>query len=152
MKWYVTVIFWKNNCIYLFLAVPSLRCCLSFFFSLVVASGGFSLLWCAGFALRWLLLLQSTGSRVGRRASVVTAHRLSGPATCGIFPDQTRDRTCIPCIGRWILNQWTTREVLPSVFNAIDATLLLFYLHFYVIDYGRWLLQMSRGENETSSK
>ena len=31
--------------------------------SLVAASGGHSLLWCAGFSLRWLLLLQSTGSR-----------------------------------------------------------------------------------------
>ena len=25
---------------------------------------------------------------------------------------QTRDRTCFSCIGRWILNHWTTREVL----------------------------------------
>ena len=64
VKWYVIVIFWKNNFFYLFMAVPGLRCCLSFFFSLVVASGGFSLLWCAGFSSRWLLLLQSTGSRV----------------------------------------------------------------------------------------
>ena len=31
--------------------------------SLVVASGGYSSLWCAGFSLRWLLLLQSMGSR-----------------------------------------------------------------------------------------
>ena len=31
--------------------------------SLVVASGGCSSLWCAGFSLRWLLLLWSTGSR-----------------------------------------------------------------------------------------
>ena len=31
--------------------------------SLVVASGGYSLLQCAGFLLRWLLLLRSTGSR-----------------------------------------------------------------------------------------
>ena len=23
----------------------------------------------------------------------------------------TRDRTCVPCIGRWILNHWITREV-----------------------------------------
>ena len=29
----------------------------------VAASRGCSLLWCAGFSLRWLLLLQSTGSR-----------------------------------------------------------------------------------------
>ena len=31
--------------------------------SLVAASGGYSLLWCVGFSLRWLLLLWSTGSR-----------------------------------------------------------------------------------------
>ena len=31
--------------------------------SLVVASRGYSSLWCVGFSLRWLLLLQSTGSR-----------------------------------------------------------------------------------------
>ena len=31
--------------------------------SLVVASGGYSSLQCAGFSLRWLLLLQSMGSR-----------------------------------------------------------------------------------------
>ena len=32
-------------------------------FSLVVSSGGYSLLQCAGFSLQWLLLLRSTGSR-----------------------------------------------------------------------------------------
>ena len=31
--------------------------------SLVVVSGGDSSLWCAGFSLRWLLLLRSMGSR-----------------------------------------------------------------------------------------
>ena len=31
--------------------------------SLVAVSGGYSLLWCAGFSLRWLLLLWSTGSK-----------------------------------------------------------------------------------------
>ena len=31
--------------------------------SLVVVSGGYSLLWCTGFSLQWLLLLRSTGSR-----------------------------------------------------------------------------------------
>ena len=31
--------------------------------SLVAVSRGYSLLWCAGFSLQWLLLLRSTGSR-----------------------------------------------------------------------------------------
>ena len=39
--------------------------------SLVVASGGYSLLRCAGFSLWWLLLLWNTGSR--RVGSVVVA-------------------------------------------------------------------------------
>ena len=28
----------------------------------------------------------------------------------------TRDRTHVPCIGRWILSHWTTREVHPGCF------------------------------------
>ena len=73
--------------------------------SLVAASGGNSLLQCAGFSLQWLLLLQSTGSRhmgfsscgtrtlvVARRlqsaGSVVVVHRPNCSAACGIFPDQ----------------------------------------------------------------
>ena len=44
-------------------------------FSLVAASMGYSLLWCVGFSLQWLLLLQSTGSRLA--GSVVTVHGLS---------------------------------------------------------------------------
>ena len=39
--------------------------------SLVVASGGYSLLQCTGFSLWWLLLLQSAGSR--RVGSVAVA-------------------------------------------------------------------------------
>ena len=50
--------------------------------SLVVVSGGYSLLRCTGFSLRWLLLLRSTGSRCtgfiscGMQASVVVARGL----------------------------------------------------------------------------
>ena len=50
------------NLIYLFLAVLSLSCCSGF--PLVVARGATLYLWCSGFLLGWLLLLQSTGSRV----------------------------------------------------------------------------------------
>ena len=31
---------------------------------------------------------------------------------------QTRDWTGTPCIGRWSLNHWTTREVPSAVFKA----------------------------------
>ena len=86
---------------------------------LVVASGSYSSLWCAGFSLQWLLLLRSTGSRhvdsvvvahgLQSTGSVVVGHGVSCSAACGIFLDQ--DRTCVPCTGRRILNHCATREV-----------------------------------------
>ena len=65
-RWFSLVLFFKNFiylCIYVcmywlrrvFLAARGL--------SLVVASGGYSSVWCAGLSLRWLLLLRSTRSR-----------------------------------------------------------------------------------------
>lgn len=45
--------------------------------SLAAASGSYSLFWCTGLFLRWLLLLQSTGSGV---------HRLGCPEACGNLP------------------------------------------------------------------
>ena len=47
-------------------------------FSLVAVSGGCSSLWCAGFSLQWLLLLEARA--LGAGASVVVAHGLS---SCG---------------------------------------------------------------------
>ena len=61
-----------------------------------------SLLLCASFSLRRLLLSQSIGSGV-------VVHMLNCPAACGIFPDQ--GWTHVPCIARQILNCWTTGEV-----------------------------------------
>ena len=75
------MIFLKNKCLFIyfwlrwvFVAARGL--------SLVAGSGGYSSLWCAGFSLRWLLLLRSTASRragfssCGSRASVVVARGL----------------------------------------------------------------------------
>ena len=82
--------------------------------SLVVVSGGYSLLQCAGFSLQWLLLLWRTGSRCtgfsscGTRASVVAPRHVGS--------SWTRARTRVPCIGRRILNHCTTREGPDQVF------------------------------------
>ena len=46
------IYFWLH---WVFIAVRGL--------SLVTVSGGYSLLWCTGFSLRWLFLLRSMGSR-----------------------------------------------------------------------------------------
>ena len=80
--WY----FFKINLfIYLFLLLPELglRCCA--LLSLVAASRGYSSLWCTGFSLRQLLLLQSTGSR----------H--AGFSSCGMWALEHKLRSC----GAW---------------------------------------------------
>ena len=51
--------------------------------SLVVASGGYSSLRCAGFSLQWLLLLQSTGSRCAGFSSCGTRALERRLSSCG---------------------------------------------------------------------
>ena len=94
------LIFFLNLFIYFYLFIvfgcigSSLLCAA---FSLVAASGGYSSLWCAGFSLQWLLLLQSTGSRrvgfssCGAWASVVLACGLS---SCGSWALECRLSSC----------------------------------------------------------
>ena len=43
---------------------------------------------------------------------------LVGPGYVG--SSQTRNRTCIPCIGRQSLNHWTMKEVLSPVFKWVQ--------------------------------
>ena len=50
--------------------------------SLVPASSGYSSLWCTGFSMRWLLLLQSTGSRC------------TGFSSCGSWAPERRLSSC----------------------------------------------------------
>ena len=66
-----------------------------FFFIILFISGctgpsllckGFLQLWCSGFSLLWLLLLQSSGSEL--RLNSCGAPSLSCSEACGIFPDQ----------------------------------------------------------------
>ena len=101
---YLLIYFWLH---WVFVAARRL--------SLVATSSGYSSLQCAGFSLRWLLLLRSTGSRragfssCGTRASVVVArglqstgsvlvvHGLSCSTACEIFPDQGLN----PCLLHW---------------------------------------------------
>ena len=58
------------------------------------------------FSLRWLLLW-STGSR--KRAQWLPCRDLV--PLWRVESSQTRNWTHVPCMGRQILNQWTTREV-----------------------------------------
>ena len=83
-------------------------------------SGGYSLLWCTGFSLRWLLLLQSTGSRcVGFSSCGTGAQQLwhmGLVALQHVGSSPTRARTRVPYIGRRILNHCATRGVPDNCF------------------------------------
>ena len=76
-------------------------------------------------------LLCSCGRQSPERiGSVGAAHRL---ISCGAWAQLphgmwdlsslTRDRTHVPCIGRWILNHWTTREVPYICFSYCEFSL-----------------------------
>ena len=80
--------FFNKFFFYLFLVVLGLRCCARGL-PLVAASGGYSSSPCAGFSLRWLLLLRNTGSRC--MGSVVVARGLS---SCGSQALERRLSSC----------------------------------------------------------
>ena len=42
-------------------------------------------------------------------STVDAVHGLGCRTACGIF--QMRNSICVPCVGWWILNHWTPREV-----------------------------------------
>ena len=65
------------------------------FFQLRQMGAGLQL-WRLGFSLQRLSWLQHIGLVAPRR----------------VGSSWTGDQTCVPCIGRWILHHWTTREVL----------------------------------------
>ena len=45
---------------------------------------------------------------------------LASPLLCGMWNlPRARNQTHVPCIGRWILNHWTTRKALTSTYVAL---------------------------------
>ena len=92
--------------------------------TLVSCSGGHSLYHCATREAPtttmtiYSFISGCTGSSLLLKLSLVAVSGLQAHGTqakscsevCRIFSDQ--DLTCVPCIGRWILNHWTIREVL----------------------------------------
>ena len=90
--------------------------------SLVAASGSYSLVAEHRHLIAVVSLLHSMGSRhVG---SVVVATGLV--ALWRVESSWIRDWTCVPCIGRCILNHWTTSGItLPSFLIVLVEFLLL---------------------------
>ena len=59
-------------------------------------------------------------SRCGSQALVHRPQWLWLPGLAAlqrVESSRTKDQTHVPCIGRWILNHWTSREVLLSIFK-----------------------------------
>ena len=90
-----------------------------------------------------LAIVNSAAMNIGVQASFWTAGsflwctRLSSCGTGSATPQHvgsswTRDRACVPCIARWILNHWTTREV--SIFSFFDEPTYCFpyWLHQFI--------------------
>jgi len=64
----------------------------------------------------------------------VLAHRRSCSSTCGDLPDQGLGR--VPCIGRVVLNHWTTKEVQYKFFKCENTSVFSTpsYIVLYIID------------------
>ena len=107
---------------------------------LVMASGGYSLFRCAGFSLRWLLFVAEQGLQgrglqqlwlEGSRAQAQQLWRTGLVALRHVGSSWTRACTCVPCVGRRILNHRATREVPgPSFYVSFLEEIVLkkFYL------------------------
>ena len=85
----------------LFMAVLSLYGCMWAF-----SSCGGCISHCGGSFCLGVWTLEPTGS-------IVVVNQLSCPSARGIVPEQGSNH--IPCIGRQILNHWTTRKVLKQI-------------------------------------
>ena len=115
--WFPTSLhtFWLfSTSLFVFLARPGLVA--SHGLSLVAASRGYSSLCCTCFSFQCLLLLQSTGSRV-HRLQQLWCVGLVAPRHV-VFSWRKRNWTHVLCIGRQILNHWTTREVSGYFLSA----------------------------------
>ena len=97
--------------------------------------GGCCSLPCAGFPLPRLLLSQRTGPRcMGFSSCSTWAQQLrhvgfGAPQHVGF--SWSGDRTCVPCIGRWILNHLTIREALKLAIFKIFCSLQIVWSLFH---------------------
>ena len=120
------------NFVYVFLAALGLHCRVGVLQSRQV--GPALQLCCAGFALQWLLLLQSMGSGcVGFRKlqfmdSRAWAEQLwctSLVAPWHVGSSWTKGQICVPCTGRQILTTWTTSRVPTTAIFQVKQQLFL---------------------------
>ena len=105
--------------IYLFMVALGLRCCVQVFSSCVERG---LLSSCSARLLTAVASLVEHGLQVHRPQELWLTGLV---ALQQVESSRTKDRTRVPCIGRWNLNHWTPREVLLSVFKEnITLTVL----------------------------
>ena len=111
--------------IYLFLVAVHLCCCMWTFSSCstwVPHHCGFSCcrVWAIGHAG-----FSTCGSQAqyswfaGSRVQAQKLWCMGLVASQHMDSSQTRDPTCVSCISRWILNQWTTKKVMGISFSIV---------------------------------
>lgn len=73
-------------------------------------------------------------------ASLGVAQRVSCPVACEILGSWPGIKPTSPCIGRWILNCWTPREVPPSYFqlDVSNVFVLLDFLELLHLPGSEW--------------
>ena len=106
--------------------------------SLVAVSGDHSSLPCAGFSLRCLLLLQSTGCRCASSGAVahgptecteVVVHRLRCSKPCGIFLDQGSN----PCPLHWQEDFSSTVPPGKSWLSFLSLYFLIYNMNLIIV-------------------
>ena len=103
---------------------------------------------CVGFLLVVVcgFFLSSCGAQApGHVGSVVCSMQALAEAcklsSCGVqdllprgmwdLSSPTRDRTCVPCVGRWILYHWTSREV-PGIVFFFFLLFIIIFLNLFI--------------------
>ena len=122
---FLTSIFGFFAFIYLFIFGCSESSLLNSGFLQLQQAGATLQLQCAGFSLLWLLLLWSS---LCSMASVAVCPGIV--ALRHVESSRSRNQTGVPCIGRQIVNHWTTREVLLVYFTHTSLYLLVPYSYF----------------------
>ena len=124
----------KKLFIHVFLAALGLRCCAWAFLSCceqaLLSSCGVQASHCSSFSFcRARTLGYERFGHCSTQAKESCCTGLSALRHVG--SSQTRDRTYVPCIGRWILNQWTTREAPPAFLWLLSAS--FFFSHSFTL-------------------
>ena len=69
---------------------------------------------CAGSSLQHMVFSSWGIQALEPAGSVIAALGLSWPTACEMLSSLTRNQTCVPWVGRQILNHWITREIQNS--------------------------------------